>query len=81
MKETNVIVRYCLILFLVVGLYYMYYKDLISGGMFCIWAICIALIFILDIVKRKRSVNKTLLFASTTPLMLNFTAKVLAGNL
>ena len=60
MKETNVIVRYCLILFLVVGLYYMYYKDLISGGMFCIWAICIALIFILDIVKRKRSVNKAL---------------------
>lgn len=55
MKETNLIVRYCLMLFVVAGLYFMYYKDLIGDGMFCVWAIFFVIIIIMDIVKHRKS--------------------------
>ena len=58
MKETNQIVKYCLMLFVVAGLCFMHYKDLISNGMFCVWAIFFVIIIIMDIVKRRKSAKR-----------------------
>ena len=47
-------------LFFILGFYYMHYKGLIGGGLFCVFTICFVLLVILDIVKRRKSGKKEL---------------------